>query len=470
MNYKFLIEKGERVKRKTVHILSLAVVMGALSGHAASKPNVIVIMVDDMGYGGVSCFDNQHFKTPEIDRLRTEGMKLTDFYSNGSICSPTRAALLTGRYQQRAGCDDVVNADPEEVRHHMGLSAREWTFPEAMKSGGYTTGLFGKWHLGYTAEFHPMKHGFDEFNGFVSGNIDAHSHRDRMGTQDWWMGEELKDDAGYHTDLLNRYAVDFIERHKDEPFFLYLAHGAPHSPHQARASLIQRGPDKGKAAPWAPEETYSKTPGADDWVIRHFILPVDEGVGQIRAKLEELGIADNTIVWFFSDNGGTERNHTMSPLTRGHKAQFFEGGIRVPAVVWAPERIPAGSTSDEVILSFDVMPTSLALANIKTPVGLTFDGVDVGPVLFNNQSLPPITRFWSMWDIGAVRDGDWKLVVDDTRNMLFNMAKDPQETQNLALKYPERTEQMRGVYETMLKETLADSPYPIIKRADPTRK
>ena len=157
-------------------------------------PNVIVIMVDDMGYGGVSCFDNRHFETPEIDRMAADGIKLTDFHSNGSLCSPTRAALMTGRYQQRSGCDEVVNADPAEPMHHVGLHDREWTFAEAMKSAGYATGILGKWHLGYKPEFNPLKHGFDEFNGFVSGNIDAHSHRDRMGVEDWWDGEVLKDD------------------------------------------------------------------------------------------------------------------------------------------------------------------------------------------------------------------------------------------------------------------------------------
>ena len=449
-----------KLNKKSFLMVFLAVGFGVFQAVAENPPNIVVIMVDDMGYGGASCFDNQHFKTPEIDRLAAEGMKLTSFYSNGAVCSPTRAALMTGRYQQRSGCDDVVNADPDEPRHHSGLHDREWTFPEAMKSAGYATALIGKWHLGYTPEFNPVKHGFDEFKGFVSGNIDAHSHKDRMGTQDWWEGEELKEDSGYHTDLLNQYALDFIERNREKPFFLYVAHGTPHSPHQARGSLIQRGPNKGKRAPWSPEETYSKTPGAEDWLIRHFILPVDEGVGQIRAKLEELGIAGNTIFWFFSDNGGTVRNHTVSPLTRGHKAQFFEGGIRVPAMVWAPGRIKPGSVSDELILTFDLMPTSMAMAGIRAPEGHAFDGMDVGPALFENAALPPVKRFWSMWDIGALRDGAWKLVVGKTGDMLFNLDKDPRETKDLAPTHPERTREMRKTYDAMLKETLAESPYP----------
>ena len=433
--------------------------MSLQTSRAATQPNVIVIMVDDMGYGGVSCFDNQHFQTPEIDRLAAEGLKLTDFHSNGSVCSPTRAALMTGRYQQRSGCDEVVNADPAEPMHHIGLHDKEWTFPEAMKSAGYTTGLMGKWHLGYTLEFNPAKHGFDEFNGYVSGNIDAHSHMDRMNTQDWWNGLELKDEPGYHTDLINQHALDFIERNQDTPFFLYIAHGAPHSPHQARGSKIVRGPKKGTLAPWAPEEAYTKNPADENWLIRHFILPVDEGVGQIRAKLNELGLAENTIVWFVSDNGGTRGNKTTSPLTTGEKASFNEGGIRVPGMVWAPERIQAGTVSDELILTFDIMPTTLALAGIKIPSGHKIDGLDVTKTIFDQQPLPEIKRFWNMASKGAVRDGHWKLLINGDENKLFDLQADPQETNDLASNYPERVEKLRTAYDVMLKTTVADSPY-----------
>jgi len=425
----------------------------------ARKPNIIVIMVDDMGYGGLSCFDNKHFATPAIDRLAADGIKLTDFHSNGSLCSPTRAALMTGRYQQRTGCDEVVNADPAEPMHHVGMHDREWTFAEAMKSAGYATGILGKWHLGYKPEFNPMNHGFDEFNGFVSGNIDAHSHRDRMETQDWWQGRQLKDDPGYHTDLITKDAVDFIDRHHEEPFFLYVAHAAPHSPHQARGSLIQRGPEKGTLPSWAPKETYSDTPGDEDWLIRHFILPLDESMGQIRNKLEELGIAEDTIVWFISDNGGTARNFTTSPQTRGGKGGFYEGGHRVPGMVWAPGRINPGGVSDDLILTFDIMPTAMALAGVVAPDGHELDGRDVADAIFQNKPLEPVVRFWNMHEKGALRDGNWKLVVNGAENMLFDLSQDPQEKEDLATDDPERVVEMRRIYDSMLKDTLADSPY-----------
>jgi arylsulfatase A-like enzyme len=329
-----------------------------------------------------------------------------------------------------------------------------------MKSAGYATGIFGKWHIGYKAEFNPTLHGFDEFNGFVSGNIDAHSHRDRVNTEDWWQGAELKDEAGYHTDLINQHALNFIERHESEPFFLYVSHGAPHDPHQARGSKIERGPDKGKTARGAPIETYSHTPGAEDWLIRHFILPLDEGVGQIRAKLEELGIADNTMIWFISDNGGTAGNKTTSKLTRGSKGGFYEGGIRVPGIVWAPGRIVPGSVSDELILTFDIMPTTMALLGIESPEEVELDGVDVSAAIFEQKALPPMKRFWSRENSGALRDGHWKLYVSGKKDQLFNLKADPQETKDLSAQYPERVSEMRNVYDSMLKETLADSPYP----------
>jgi arylsulfatase A-like enzyme len=447
---------------KLLQILLVVFLLGVSHMWAgpASRPNIIVIMADDMGYGGVSCFDNQNFKTPEIDRLAADGIKLTGFHSNGSLCSPTRAALMTGRYQQRSGCDEVVNADPAEPMHHVGLSHQEWTFPEAMKSAGYATAIYGKWHLGYKPEFNPLNHGFDEFNGFVSGNIDAHSHLDRMDTPDWWQGKELKDEPGYYTDLITKHALDFIDRRNAEPFFLYVAHGVPHSPHQARGSAITRGPEKGSVPSWAPVEIYSNNPGDEDWLIRHFIRPLDESVGQIRAKLEALGIAENTIVWFVSDNGGTKGNHTTSPLTKESKGSFFEGGIRVPGIVWAPGRIKAASISDELIMSFDIMPTSMALAGVKAPEGHQIDGMDVSAALFRNESLPSAKRLWSMKNRGALRDGSWKLVVNGADNLLFDLKKDPQETKDLASEYPERTEDMRKTYDAMLKETVADSPYP----------
>jgi arylsulfatase A-like enzyme len=443
-------------------VIGIMVAFAGLTLVAAGRvPNVIVIMVDDMGYGGLSCYDNTYYKTPEIDRMAAEGIKLMDFHSNGAVCSPTRAALLTGRYQQRTGCDGVVNADPEHPMHQRGLKQEEWTFAEAMKEAGYATAVFGKWHLGYKPEFHPMTNGFDEFAGFISGNIDAQSHYDRMSTFDWWQGRELKDEPGHHSDLITEHALDFIERHKEKPFFLYLPHGTPHSPFQARGSKVGRGPDKGKVPEWAPKETYSNTPGAEDWLIRHFMLPVDEGVGRIREKIEELGLAKDTIVWFCSDNGGVKGNYSQTKRLKAGKGSAFEGGHRVPCIVWAPGRIASGKISGELILGFDIMPTSMALAGIQPPTGHKLDGVDVGTSLFRDEALPERIRFWGMGPgKGAVRDGNWKLVLEKKEFVgLYNLAEDLGEKKNLAQQHPERVKGMKARWEEWYAETMASSPY-----------
>lgn len=427
---------------------------GASAGEKR-PPNIIIIMVDDMGYGGLSCYDNQYFKTPQIDRLAADGLLLTDYHSNGAVCTPTRAALMTGRYQYRSGCHVVIMADRKHKSHVRGLPAEEWTLAEALKKGGYATAVFGKWHLGYKAEFNPVRHGFDQFNGFISGNVDAHSHYDRVKILDWWQNQQLKDEPGYHTDLITRHTIDFIRRNKDRPFFIYASHGAPHSPHQARGSKILRGPQKGRFPAWGEKGvSYSANPKDENWLIKHFVLPVDEGVGRIRREIEELGLARNTILWFISDNGGTVKNQTTSPKTRERKGSPYEGGHRVPGIVWAPGAVTPGTCS-ELITSMDIMPTSLVLAGVKAPVGHKFDGTDVGPAIFKSETLPERPVIWGSDSNGALRRGAWKLV----RNELYNLDKDPRESEDLAATYPGRVEQMARERAAIFQEALSDSPY-----------
>ena len=213
--------------------------------NAATRPNFIVVMVDDMGYEGVSCFGNPYFRTPEIDRLAAEGMRLTDFHSSGTVCSPTRAGLLTGRYQQRSGIEAVIHPGSEHPEHFKGLQQSERTFAELLKRRGYATGLIGKWHLGYTEiseDFHPTRHGFDEFLGYHSGNVDYVSHVGDHGLHDWWYGEQEVREEGYVTELINDRAVDFIHRHAKtaQPFCLYVAHEAIHNPVQVPGDDVRR--------------------------------------------------------------------------------------------------------------------------------------------------------------------------------------------------------------------------------------
>jgi arylsulfatase A len=289
-------------------------------------PNIIVILADDMGYGDAGCYGSTALETPHVDQLAKRGMRFTDFHSSGNVCSPTRAGLMTGRYQYRAGLAAVVNADPKVSAHHGGLQPQEFTFAEALKAGGYATALMGKWHLGYTKKYNPTHQGFDSFHGFVSGNIDYVSHYDRMGVYDWWDGLEQVREEGYSTHLITNHAVKFIEENKAKPFCLYVAHEAVHSPWQGPNDLAQRGPDARKGG-----KRSSK-----DEALKAMMTAMDDGVGQIVAKVEALGLAENTFILFFSDNGPA--GGSAGPL-RGRKGSNWEGGHRVPTIAFWPGTI-----------------------------------------------------------------------------------------------------------------------------------
>ncbi|MCK5944147.1 MAG: sulfatase-like hydrolase/transferase, partial [Planctomycetes bacterium] len=299
-------------------------VVRRLARHAArvDPSNVIIVMADDMGYGDSSVYGGW-IETPGLERMAREGMTFTDFHSSGVVCSPTRAGLVTGRYQERGGIPGVVNADPDHPDHARGLADEERTFAEALRTAGYATGLFGKWHLGYAPRHNPTRHGFDEFEGFVSGNIDYHSHLDRMGTADWYRGAERVARDGYLTEMVTADAVDFIARHRDEPFCLYVAHGAVHSPIQAPDSKPVSGPDRSAE----PNGGRSR-----DATVRGMMASLDDSVARILAAVRANGIASRTLVLFFSDNGGAP--HMRNDPLRGRKGQVWEGGHRVPAIAW----------------------------------------------------------------------------------------------------------------------------------------
>lgn len=402
------------------------------SAPAPSLPNFVIVLADDMGDAGLSITGNPHFQTPHLDELARSGMRFTDFHSSGAVCSPTRAGLLTGRYQQRTGVDAVVNADPEHPDHGDFLALEEITFAEALASRGYTSALFGKWHVGYAPEHGPTLQGFDEFRGFVSGNIDYHSHHDRMGTLDWWSDREVKDEPGYTTHLITRHAIDFIERHHDRPFCLYLAHAAIHDPNQGPGDPPIRGPGARPKAELAPT--------AD--AVRAMTLALDEGVGQIVSTLEQLGITEKTLVLFFSDNGGTRANRTTSPGTRGLKGSVWEGGHRVPAIFSWPGVIEAGTISATTAISIDVMPTILHLASVPIPMDRQIDGVDLSGVLLRGEPLPARPIFWEHGNQAAMREGPWKLVVTKSRAHLANLDQDPGEAEDLSERHPDQLNRM----------------------------
>ena len=384
------------------------------------SPNFVIILADDMGYGDSSVYDGW-ISTPQLERMATEGLTFTDFHSSGVVCSPTRAGLLTGLYQQRVGVAQVVNADPAHPTHGGSLPTDTVTFAELLQGAGYRTGVFGKWHLGYDPKFNPVHHGFDEFCGFVSGNIDYQSHYDRMGTHDWWHGVEKVEEEGYLTQILTRHAVDFIERHADQPFCLYLPHGAVHSPIQGPSSPAVRGPDRG-GRDARPREV----------VVREMMNSLDEHVGVVLDTLREQGIDEHTLVVFVSDNGGAR--HMRNDPLRGGKGSEWEGGHRVPAIARWPGRVEAGGQSDDLCITLDLMPTLLEIGAVPSP---KTDGRSLVAVL-DGQPLGPRQLFWNGV---AMRDGNWKFMARQG-GQLFDLSVDIGEEQNLALQYPDRVAAM----------------------------
>lgn len=399
--------------------------------HSAEKPNFVIIMADDMGYADPSCYGNDRYQTPSIDRLAREGLRFTDFHSSGNVCSPTRAGLITGRYQQRAGVPGVITA--ANHRTH-GLFPTEVTFAEILKEAGYATAISGKWHLGYQTKFNPRRHGFDHFWGYVSGNVDYFSHIDQTGVYDWWHDEKLVKEPGYSTYLITQHAVDFIRDNRDRPFCLYVAHEAPHYP-------LQGPNDKAERVEGEAKVRGGRTDRAAAYA--EMVVAMDEGVGQILDTLKELKLEENTLVWFFSDNGGTSLANN-GPL-RGTKGSNWEGGHRVPGIARWPGHIAPGSTTDQLSITLDVMPTLLDYTGTSVPSGHKLDGVSLRQLLEKGEKLP---NRQLAWNGKALRDGNWKLIVNGKQGKqgaaLYDLAKDIGEQQDLAAEMPDRVQKMRA--------------------------
>ncbi len=400
-------------------------------------PNIVIIMADDLGYGDISCYGSTKIRTPNLDQMAREGVRFLDFHSNGAVCSPTRASLLTGKYQQRTGVSGVITA---KEHRDVGLALSEVTFAEVLKKEGYTTGIFGKWHLGYDPKYNPIHQGFDEFIGYVSGNVDYQSHVDQEGNADWWKADELKNESGYTTDLITRNAVDFIERAQERPFLLYIAHEAPHSPYQNRSSKADRyaGAKNGIDFPASGSE---KDVSA---MYKDMVEILDEGVGAAISTLKRLGLYENTMVLFFSDNGAVSRG--SNGILRGFKSSVWEGGHRVPAIVQWPGQIPSGWTSHETVLTMDVFPTLLDLAGCK--VTQRIDGTSIAEHLLYQKSLVPRTLFWQHGQQYAVRKGEWKLVVTraGAKAELYNVALDAEEKNDVAEEHPHLVKELQDAY------------------------
>ncbi len=406
-----------------IRYAGLAILLGTAACPAAEDmPNVVIILADDLGCGDTSLYDGW-IETPRIDRMAREGVRFTDFHSNSSVCSPTRAALLTGRYQQRVGIVDVI------ARHldTPGLEATELTIPRLMKQAGYRTALFGKWHLGGEPRHNPIHHGFDEFVGFLPGGCDYLVHRN------WMDGMEIKDQQGYSTHIITDRSVDFITRNKDKPFFLYVAHQAVHNYYQ-----IPSDPPgtRGRDIPLSGEVARAR--------YKVMLHDLDKGVGTILDTLKQLDLEENTFVFFFSDNGDVRMGTNVRPY-RGGKFSNYEGGHRVPAVARWPGRIKAGWTSDELIVGMDLLPTVMDIVGIDISKQRKLDGISIKDHLLRQADMPDRRVFFGYEPkLGtAMRDGHWKMQTKGDVVELYDLSNDIKETTNIADKHPARTKEMR---------------------------
>ena len=414
-----------------------------------SKPNFIIIMADDLGYADLGCYGSTKISTPHIDRLAKEGMLFTDFHSNGPVCSPTRAALLTGKYQQRTGITGVVTA---KSHRDVGLTLSEVSFADMLKDAGYVTGMFGKWHVGYPEKYNPVHQGFDEYIGYVSGNVDYHAHIDQEGYEDWWHQNKLKKEKGYSTDLITNHAVDFIRKHKDEPFLVYIPHEAPHGPFQGRNT-----PSFRKIGEVVKDQKRSKE--ETQLLLKEMIEVMDEGIGNVMQTLQELDLDENTFVFFCSDNGGAKYGDN-TPLRAG-KASLYEGGQRVAGIARWKGKISAGTTTDQIAMTMDILPTLAEFGGVDIPEGI--DGVSLKGLLLNNTKLINRDLYWQYSNKLPMRRGKWKLVMfmGNENLELYNLETDLGEKINLANKYPQKATKMKqsilAWYEEVIKNSVKKS-------------
>lgn len=399
---------------------------------APKRPNVIVILSDDQGYADVGYQGCKDIPTPNIDALARGGVRFSNGYVSCPVCSPTRAGLMTGRYQQRFGHEHNPGPDPGD---NFGLPLDQVTLADRMKAAGYVTGIVGKWHLGFDEKRHPLSRGFDEFFGFLAG---AHDYfKDLEGTKNALLrGRESVAEPEYLTDAFTREAVAFIGRHANQRFFLYLPYNAVHGPLQA------------------PEKYLKPFAGiADEKRRSHaaMVAALDAGVGAVIKKLRDEGLERNTLVFFLADNGGPTPQTTSSNLPlRGRKGQVLEGGIRVPFLVSWPGTLPEGKTYDAPVISLDIFPTAVAAAGGTPPEGVKLDGVNLLPYLTGRENgRPHEALFWRFGTQAAVRKGDWKLIRRQPTKKnpgpaveLFNLADDIGEAKDLSQAEPEKVKEL----------------------------
>ena len=396
---------------------------------AKQKPNIIVIVADDLGYADLGVQGSADIVTPNIDSIARNGIRFTSGYVTAPVCAPSRAGFLTGRYQQRFGLELL----PEAGDTSFGLPLTEMTLANRLKALGYATGAVGKWHLGTQSQFAPQQRGFDEFFGFLIG---MHSYTNwNQPNNPILRGTQSVTETTYLTDAFSREAVDFIQRNQSQPFYLHLAYNAPHDPMQATSDYLARFPNI--------TDTNRRTFAA-------MMAAMDDGVGNVLAKLRELKLEENTLVIFFSDNGGIPRvNTSKNDPFSGQKDQLLEGGIRVPFMMQWKGYLPAGGTNGAPVTSLDVLPTAVSAAMGRKFSDATLDGVNLIPFLSGAETdLPHDKLFWRSGAAQyAVRAGDWKLLFFQNSSRLYNLAMDQTESANLADSNPTKFNELKAIYD-----------------------
>jgi arylsulfatase A-like enzyme len=400
----------------------------------ARKPNVIFIVADDLGYADAG-FQNaaNDVKTPNIDAIARNGVHFTNAYVSCPVCSPSRAGLLTGRYQERFGHEH--NPAPElENKGKFGLPLDQVTLANEMKSAGYVTGAFGKWHEGTKPAFRPQKRGFDEFYGFLGG---AHGYVNSKagGENSIRRGDEEIDEPAYLTDAIAREAVAFIDHHQKQPFFMYVPFNAVHTP---------------QAAPPKYQQRFADVTDQKRKMCLAMLSALDDGVGRIVGKVRDVGLEENTLIVFLSDNGGpTESNASTNTPLRGYKGQVWEGGIHIPFAMQWKGQIPADQTIDHPIISLDLFPTALAAIGASPDEKVKLDGVNLLPLLKGEtKSAPHDTLYWRFTPAWAIRDGNYKLLhTRDGKDGLYDLSKDLGEKNNLLKKMPEKAAELHKKYD-----------------------
>ena len=384
--------------------------------------NIVFIVADDLGYADLSCCGRRDFSTPNIDRIAERGLRFTQAYANSAVCSATRLALITGRYQYRL---PLGLEEPLAGKTDVGLPPAHPTLPSLLRGIGYGTTLVGKWHLGLPPSFGPRQSGYDRFWGILSGAVDYYTHVNSRGEPDLWDGDEAASAAGYLTDLLGDRAVETVDRHalSGQPFLLSLHFNAPHWPWEAPGDEAEAERLRGtrlRHHDGGTQRTYAR-----------MVQAMDLQIGRVLQALDATGLAHDTIVIFTSDNGG-ERFSDTWPFT-GIKTELLEGGLRVPALVCWPARIPAGRTSDQVMITMDWFPTLLEAAGTAPHPDYPPDGISLLPVLTGDRGPEPRRLFWRYKTNAqrAMRDGDWKYLKIRDNEYLFDVVEDPRERANL---------------------------------------